>query len=223
MPRVATCETVTRCLKGLSPAIAGNCAKCGRCAQPASDALWQENKPPVRLRDGHTWHKRRQAALGRTKWAVRNKCATRAGSRWTCRTTSAQRWPWWHEHSNADALLATAYRAYGAAGAVPVFERGGRCAARYTRLRRTRRFGLCVRSVRTTFFRSGARGLHAPARLTPEPAEREARKRRTSERPRVACCEELGCCAQFGRCCNATSAVHAGLRCVPRRSGADDD
>src|ERR1041384_5001518 len=29
-----------------------------------------------------------------------------------------------------------------------------------------------------TFFRSAARGLHTPARLTPEPTKREARKRR---------------------------------------------
>src|SRR5438034_6557033 len=29
------------------------------------------------------------------------------------------------------------------------------------------------------------------ARLPPEPAKREARKRRANERPRVACCEEL--------------------------------
>ena len=46
--------------------------------------------------------------------------------------------------------------------------------------------------VRPTFFRSGARGLHVPARLPTAPTEREARKRRTNERPRVACCEELG-------------------------------
>src|SRR5258705_4857 len=43
-----------------------------------------------------------------------------------------------------------------------------------------------------TFFRSGARGLHVPTRLPREPAEQEARKRRAKERPRVACCEELG-------------------------------
>jgi hypothetical protein len=43
-----------------------------------------------------------------------------------------------------------------------------------------------------TFFRSGARGLNVPANLTPEPAKHEARKRRANERPRVACCEELG-------------------------------
>src|ERR1043165_1279785 len=43
-----------------------------------------------------------------------------------------------------------------------------------------------------TFFRSAARGLHMPARLTPQPAKHEARKRRASERPRVGCCEELG-------------------------------
>src|SRR5689334_5320890 len=42
-----------------------------------------------------------------------------------------------------------------------------------------------------TFFRSAARGPHVPARLTPEPAKHEARKRRASERPRVGCCEEL--------------------------------
>ena len=43
-----------------------------------------------------------------------------------------------------------------------------------------------------TFFRSAARGLHVPAKLTPEPAEHEARKRRANARPRVGCCEELG-------------------------------
>src|SRR5947207_2857380 len=32
---------------------------------------------------------------------------------------------------------------------------------------------------------------HVPARLTPEPAKREARKRRASERHAVGCCEEL--------------------------------
>ncbi len=42
-----------------------------------------------------------------------------------------------------------------------------------------------------TFFRSGARGLHVPAGLAPEATKHEARKRRTNERPRVACCEEL--------------------------------
>jgi len=45
--------------------------------------------------------------------------------------------------------------------------------------------------VRLTFFRSAARGLHVPTKLTPEFAKREARKRRASERPRVGCCEEL--------------------------------
>src|SRR5437763_3874198 len=45
-------------------------------------------------------------------------------------------------------------------------------------------------SVCPTFFRSAARGLHMPARLTPEPAKHEARKRRASERPRVGCCSE---------------------------------
>ena len=46
--------------------------------------------------------------------------------------------------------------------------------------------------VRPTFFRSAARGLHVPDKLTPEPAKHEARGRRASERPRVGCCEELG-------------------------------
>src|ERR1041385_3189748 len=48
------------------------------------------------------------------------------------------------------------------------------------------------RMVRLTFFRSAARGLHVPARLTPEATKHEARKRRASVRPRVGCCEELG-------------------------------
>lgn len=43
-----------------------------------------------------------------------------------------------------------------------------------------------------TFFRSAARGLHVPTKLTREPTEHEARKRRANERPRVGCCEELG-------------------------------
>jgi hypothetical protein len=43
-----------------------------------------------------------------------------------------------------------------------------------------------------TFFRSAARGLHVPAKLTPKHTKHEARKRRASERPRVGCCEELG-------------------------------
>ncbi len=51
---------------------------------------------------------------------------------------------------------------------------------------------ICRGSVRLTFFRSGARGLYVPGALTPEPAKHEARKRRVSERPRVACREELG-------------------------------
>ena len=46
--------------------------------------------------------------------------------------------------------------------------------------------------VRLTFVRSAARGLNVPARLTPELAKHEARKRRGSERPRVGCCEKLG-------------------------------
>ena len=48
------------------------------------------------------------------------------------------------------------------------------------------------RELGLTFFRSGARGLHLPGGLPPEPAKQEARKRRANERPRVACCEELG-------------------------------
>jgi hypothetical protein len=42
-----------------------------------------------------------------------------------------------------------------------------------------------------TFFRSAARGLHAPTELTRESTKREPRKRRANERPRVGCCEEL--------------------------------
>jgi len=42
-----------------------------------------------------------------------------------------------------------------------------------------------------TFFRSAARGLQVPAKLTPELTKREARKRRASERPRAGCCEEF--------------------------------
>ena len=34
--------------------------------------------------------------------------------------------------------------------------------------------------------------LHVPAKLTLEPAKREARKRRANERHAVGCCEELG-------------------------------
>src|SRR5437016_6700131 len=45
---------------------------------------------------------------------------------------------------------------------------------------------------RPTFFRSAARGLHVPAKLPPDLTKREARKRRTNERPRVGCREELG-------------------------------
>jgi hypothetical protein len=48
-----------------------------------------------------------------------------------------------------------------------------------------------MRSVRPTFFRSAARGLHVPAKLTPEPAEHEGLQPRANERPRVGCCEEL--------------------------------
>ena len=47
------------------------------------------------------------------------------------------------------------------------------------------------RAVGPTFFRSGARGRHVPARLTTDATKHEARKRRANERPRVACCEEL--------------------------------
>src|ERR1041385_4255844 len=58
-----------------------------------------------------------------------------------------------------------------------------------------RGYGLCdscaCRAGGLTFFRSAARGPHVPARLTPEPAEHEARKRRANKRPRVGCCEEL--------------------------------
>jgi hypothetical protein len=48
-----------------------------------------------------------------------------------------------------------------------------------------------MRSVRRTFFRSAARGLHVPAELTREATEREPRKRRANERHVVGCCEEL--------------------------------
>src|SRR5947209_18986041 len=50
----------------------------------------------------------------------------------------------------------------------------------------------CMDRVRLTFFRSAARGLHVPAKLTHVSTKREARKRRASKRPRVGCCEELG-------------------------------
>jgi hypothetical protein len=59
--------------------------------------------------------------------------------------------------------------------------------------------------VRPTFFRSGARGLHVPAKLTREPTRREARKRRASERPRVACCEELA--ARHGKINHTTQSL----------------
>src|ERR1041385_5444828 len=48
-----------------------------------------------------------------------------------------------------------------------------------------------LRVVRPTFFRSAARGLHVPTKLTPEPTKREARKRRANERHVVGCREEL--------------------------------
>jgi hypothetical protein len=35
--------------------------------------------------------------------------------------------------------------------------------------------------------------LHVPAKLTPEAAEHEARKRRANERHAVGCCGELAC------------------------------
>src|ERR1051325_2049193 len=54
-------------------------------------------------------------------------------------------------------------------------------------LRRSGRASVVV----PTFFRSAARGLHAPGDLTPELTKHEARKRRADERPRVGCCEEL--------------------------------
>ena len=44
---------------------------------------------------------------------------------------------------------------------------------------------------RPTFFHSAATCLHVLAKLTPEPAKHEARKRRTSERHVVGCCEVL--------------------------------
>ena len=47
------------------------------------------------------------------------------------------------------------------------------------------------KAVGLTFFRSAARGLYVPGKLTPESTKREARKRRPNERPRVACCEEF--------------------------------
>jgi len=53
------------------------------------------------------------------------------------------------------------------------------------------------RVVQLTFFRSAARGLHLPARLTRQPAKYKARTRRASERPRVGCCEELGGAARL--------------------------
>src|ERR1051325_3907840 len=45
--------------------------------------------------------------------------------------------------------------------------------------------------IRLTYFRSAARGLHVPPKLTPEPTKHAARKRWANERPRVGCCEEL--------------------------------
>src|SRR5437016_6997608 len=45
--------------------------------------------------------------------------------------------------------------------------------------------------VGITFFRSAARGLHLPARLTRESTKREGLQPRANERPRVGCCEEL--------------------------------
>src|ERR1051326_3636094 len=62
---------------------------------------------------------------------------------------------------------------------------------------------------RPTFFRSAARGLHVPAKLTPEPAKREARKRRASERPRVGCCEELAGTSSLGRSVRLRHLTHA--------------
>ena len=47
-------------------------------------------------------------------------------------------------------------------------------------------------SVRLTFFHSAAACLHVPAKLTPETAKHEARKRRANERHVVGCCEVLG-------------------------------
>ena len=61
-----------------------------------------------------------------------------------------------------------------------------------------------------TFFRSAARGLHVPAKLTSEPTKREGLQPRANERPRVGCCEELA---------GALPAGHRGryvLRCVWR-------
>ena len=49
--------------------------------------------------------------------------------------------------------------------------------------------GACVRP---TFFRSADRVPSRAGNLTPEPAKREARKRRAIERHAVGCSEELG-------------------------------
>ena|SRR5436190_351851 len=46
-------------------------------------------------------------------------------------------------------------------------------------------------SIGLTFFRSAAACLHVPAKLTPEPAKHEPRKRRANERHAVGCSEEL--------------------------------
>src|SRR5437762_12961454 len=46
--------------------------------------------------------------------------------------------------------------------------------------------------VHLTFFRSAARGLRLPGKLTPQPTKHEGLQPRANERPRVGCCEELG-------------------------------
>src|SRR5947208_4155548 len=68
------------------------------------------------------------------------------------------------------------------------------------------RAAMCA-MVGPTFFRSAARGLHVPAKLTPAPAKHEARKRRASERPRVGCCEELARFRRRNKTKNARFAV----------------
>src|SRR5437667_6766062 len=51
----------------------------------------------------------------------------------------------------------------------------------WVRERLVEKASVAIHGVGLTFFRSGARGLHVPARLTPESAKYEARKRRANE------------------------------------------
>ena len=143
------------------------------------------------------------AALGRAEWPASaasgtdadagddgrrtRSGATAPGRLARCRCTGRRR------RRAAGPLLATTSGGYGAAWC-SVFTRSsherGRCAGDFGAMGSATLLFLHGSAQRS--FAQPAACLHVPAKLTPESAKREARKRRANERHAVGCCEELG-------------------------------